>query len=177
MGYTTDFSGKFTVTPTMKPEHVAYINKFSESRRYKRVAAIVEKWDDPIRIAVGLPIGEDAGFYVNADRYESPMKNREPKNGIVDYNDPPTGQPGLWCQWIATDDGNSIEWDQGEKFYNYEAWLKYIIENFLKPWGYTLNGDVEWYGDDREDIGKLAVKDNVVKSLAGTIVYGKEASC
>lgn len=158
----------------MKPEHVAYINKFSETRRYKRVAAIAEKWDDPIRVAVGLPIGEDAGFYVGADRFEQIGRTRDPENGIVDYNTPPSGQPGLWCQWVATDDGDIIEWDGGEKFYNYVEWLEYLIEKFLKPWGYTVNGEVLWYGEDREDVGKIVVKENDVQSLAGTIVYGNE---
>ena len=30
-----------------------------------------------------------------------------------------TTYPGIWCQWVPTDDGKGIEWDGGEKFYNY----------------------------------------------------------
>lgn len=175
MGYTTDFTGSFQITPTLKPEHKAYIDKFSETRRYKRVAEFVEKLPDPIRIAAGLPIGVDGGFYVAEDRYFSPAgSTRDKASGIVDYNDPPTGQPGLWCQWISNKEGTGLEWDNGEKFYHYDEWLVYLIETFLKPWGYTLNGEVDWFGEDREDIGKLRVKDNVVSTLAGKIVFEEE---
>lgn len=170
MGYTTEFSGEFRITPTLKPEHKAYINKFSETRRYKREANVAATWPDPIREAAGLPIGVDAGFYVGAERCES-LSMRDPKSGIVNYNESPEGQPGLWCQWIANDEGTELVWDEGEKFYNYVEWLDYLIETFLKLWGYTLNGEVQWYGQDREDIGKIEVTDNAVKTKAGIITY------
>jgi hypothetical protein len=56
----------------------------------------------------------------------------------------------------------SIEWDGGEKFYEYEDWLIYIICNFLVPNGYILNGEVSFQGEDSEDAGTLIVKDNVL---------------
>jgi len=54
MGYTTEFDGQFSITPSMKPEHVKYINQFSETRRIKRDPKIAETFSDPVRIAVGL---------------------------------------------------------------------------------------------------------------------------
>ena len=41
------------------------------------------------------------------------------------------GTPGYWCQWVPTDDGDALVWDEDEKFYNAEEWMKYIIDNFL----------------------------------------------
>jgi hypothetical protein len=76
---------------------------------------------------------------------------------------PPSTQPGLWCQWVAGDGGNSIEWDGGEKFYDYIDWIKYLINNFLKTWGYTINGTVKWRGEDFSDIGKIVIVDNQVQ--------------
>ena len=73
-----------------------------------------------------------------------------------------TTQPSLWCQWIPTEDNMGIEWDGGEKFYCYDEWLTYIIDNFLKPWGITLSGEVEYQGEDNDDRGKIIVVDNVV---------------
>lgn len=78
---------------------------------------------------------------------------------------------GLYCQWIPTDDGKYLEWDGGEKFYDYIEWLKYLIENFLSQKGYILNGEVTWEGEESGDVGKIIVKDNVVTTKEGRIVY------
>jgi hypothetical protein len=42
-------------------------------------------------------------------------------------------------------------------------WLQYIVENFLELWGYTLNGAVEWEGEESGDTGRIVVLDNVIK--------------
>ena len=34
-------------------------------------------------------------------------------------------------------------------------WLQYIINNFIEPWGYVLNGEVNWQGERAEDIGTI----------------------
>ena len=66
----------------------------------------------------------------------------------------------------TTGDGRS-----GEKFYDYVGWIEYLIANFLKPWGYVLNGEVEWHGEDGDDRGMIVVKDNVVSIRRGQFVY------
>jgi len=71
--------------------------------------------------------------------------------------------PGIWCQWVPTDDGKFLEWDTGEKFYNYVEWLEYVIE-MLKPKGYVLNGEVRWRGEEFDDIGTIIVRDNDVST-------------
>jgi hypothetical protein len=40
------------------------------------------------------------------------------------------------CLGLPSHYGSAIEWDGGEKFYDYRSWLCYIIEHFLKRWGY-----------------------------------------
>ena len=75
------------------------------------------------------------------------------------------GMPSFYCQWIPTEDREGIEWDGGEKFYNAEKWLRYIIENYLKPWGYVVNGTVEFkYGEPEynSNTGALHVSNNKV---------------
>lgn len=73
--------------------------------------------------------------------------------------------PGYWCQWEPTEDKMHIEWDGTEKFYNYIEWLNFIVKHFIEPWGYVLNGSVKWQGEDRKDVGKIKVFDNVVSTL------------
>lgn len=167
MGYTTDFNGEFNLDKPLTIEHRAYLTKFSETRRMRRNPSVADKLPDPDRIAVGLPVGNEGEYFVGAEGFAGQDRD----DSVVDYNSSPNNQPGLWCQWIPTEDGTAIVWDGGEKFYDYVEWLEYIIKNFLAPWGYVLNGEVEWFGEDANDRGKIVVKNNAVKTKVAKIVY------
>lgn len=160
MGYHTDFRGGFEVTPPLQKVHENYINKFSETRRMKRDPDKLEDVPDPIRKAVNLGIGEDGEFFVGSKEHSGQDFSHP---SVVDGNRPPSSQPGLWCQWIVI--GDTVQWDGGEKFYNYTEWLQYLIDNFFKPWGYTLNGQVDWRGEDWSDTGTIQVINNKIKTL------------
>lgn len=82
-----------------------------------------------------------------------------------------SGYPGYWCNWVATSP-NTIEWNDAEKFYDYDQWLIYIIENFLEPNGIALDGEVSWEGEDSDDFGILVVKNNKVYARYGVKEYG-----
>ncbi len=142
MGYTTDFKGRFDLDRPLDKELKAYLFKFAETRRMAR----------------NLPdeYGIEGEFYVEGGGEYGQAKD----NTIIEHNTPPSTQPGLWCQWVPTKDGTGIEWDGGEKFYEYTKWLLYIIKNFLEPKGYVLNGSVKWQGEDPRDFGVLEVKQN-----------------
>lgn len=66
------------------------------------------------------------------------------------------GTPGIWCQWVPTEDGQGIEWDGNEKFYAYVEWLDYIVKKFLTPWGITLSGEVQYRGEEFGDDGTIS---------------------
>lgn len=184
MGYTTDFEGSLKFDRPLEQKHANYLRAFARSRRMKRNPEITETLHDPIRVAVGLPVGLDGGFYVG--QYENDHGQvRTPD--IIDYNTAPGHQeyslndfkssgeenvkrikdgkcqPGLWCQWTISDDNTKLEWDGGEKFYEYKAWLKYLIDNFIAPWGYKCSGTIKYQGEDMSDKGKIVVKDNFIK--------------
>lgn len=167
MGYTTDFTGKFNLDKPLTPQHCAYLEAFAQTRRMQRNAEATATMLDPIREVVGLPIGEQGGYFVGSPRDYGTDHTPD----VTNYNNPPAGQPGLWCQWTPTEDGTAIEWDQGEKFYDYVEWLEYLIEHFLKPWGYVLNGAVDWQGEERGDIGRILIVNNAVSTKAGKVVY------
>lgn len=76
-----------------------------------------------------------------------------------------SGRPCRYCQWVPTPDGTGIMWDMNEKFYGWLEWLQYIIDRRLRPWGYLLNGEVRWQGEEGGDSGVIYVKDNRVEAV------------
>lgn len=158
MGYTTEFEGSFDLDKPLKPAHAEYLRTFSETRRMQRNPVVAAKMPDPIREAVSLPIGEDGGFFVGGKGH----MGQNDDSSIINYNHVPAGQPGLWCKWAPNEDGTAIVWNGAEKFYNYIEWIVYLIEKFLQPWGYCVDGTVRWQGEEPDDLGCIEVKANVV---------------
>lgn len=157
MGYTTEFSGQVDITPPLNEQEIEFLNKFSGTRR-------MDRKNGPYFVDGS----EDFGQGHNGD--------------IREYNRPPAGQPGLWCQWVPNEDGTALEWDGGEKFYDATEWMTYLIEHFLKPdavaksvlpflQGHTLNGEIDAEGEDSGDIWKLVVKKNKVSEKRSRVVY------
>lgn len=185
MGYTTYFDGQFTLDRPLNQEHHAYLTAFASTRRMTRDAKLAEARPDPLRAATGLPVGEEGGYFVGGGRdgltlvevvlSAGDFRGQEHTSDVVDYNCPPSGQPGLWCQWIPTDDGTAIVWDDNEKFYYYIEWLQYIVEHFLTPWGYTLSGEVAWNGEEPADFGKIVVSSTPVNRNTVMVARGYRA--
>jgi hypothetical protein len=144
MGYTTDFSGRFELDKPLAPKMKKFLTLLNETRRMKR--------------NVDEAFGIEGEFFV----FGTGSFGQDNDNTIVDYNQQPSTQPSLWCQWVPNEDGTAIEWDGGEKFYAYSEWLFYLITKILAPNGYTLNGTVIWQGEETGDVGKIHVVDNVV---------------
>lgn len=84
------------------------------------------------------------------------------------------GMPNSYCQWVTDKHGYYLEWDGNEKFYSYIEWLEWLIENKFKKWGITLNGSMNWQGEEAEDIGRITVKDNIVTAQEATITYDED---
>jgi len=161
MGYTTYFGGTLSIDPPLTKEQVTYLNKFSDTRRIKRDPAKLANMPDPIREAVNLPAGVDGGYYVG-----STSDFGQDEDAVTNYNSPPSGQPSLWCQWVVSDDGSTLEWDGGEKFYEYGNWLRYLIEHFFSKWGRTLEGEISWQGEESDDRGVIYVhRDGYVEEV------------
>jgi len=159
VGYTTEFQGSFKITPSLSENHKLYLQKFNKTRRMKRHETHPQLQDDPLRIIVNLPIGTEGEFFIGSKELFGQDFTRV---SVKDSNSPPGSQPGLWCQWRPSDDSKVLEWDGGEKFYNYIEWLEYLIKKSFIPWGYILNGEIDWQGEDEEDIGTIIINDNVL---------------
>lgn len=162
MGYTTDFTGSVRVEPALNAAEVAYLRKFNQSRRMA---------------------GSLGPYYV--DRPGDFGQERTPD--LYDYNQPPQGQPSLWCNWTPTEDGAAIEWDGGEKFHDADDWMAYLINHFLRSdaeasrsgedqfaaftFDHTVNGCIEAQGEDPDDLWRLIVTDNVVTRVDAAVSW------
>lgn len=153
MGYTTDFTGGFSLNVPLKKGIKDYLVSFADTRRMKR--------------RLGPEFGIEGEFYIKGKGF----KGQDDDESVVDHNKPPITQPSLWCQWVPNEEGTAIVWDGGEKFYEYENWIIYIVKNFLAPNGYILNGTVSWQGEDDEDFGELVMIDNILHISKGFKFY------
>lgn len=159
MGYDTDFRGSFKFDKAVEPWLVEYVNKFCDSRRMKRdnekIKELFPNWKD---LCFNGELGTEGEYFIGGIGF----MGQDRDGSVLDNNRPAKTQPGLWCQWIVSEDGERLEWDGNEKFYDYEEWLRYLIDNFFTPLGYVLNGDVRWQGEDYDDFGTISVVDNEV---------------
>ena len=159
MGYTTTFRGSFRLSEKLTPAQAEYLTAFQNTRRMKRDAAIAETLPDPVRIAAGLPIGHEGGYFTGGVGFcgQDADKSCLMLYGCPDTNTHPTEQPGLWCQWVPTADRCGIKcgikWNGGEKFYHHAEWLTYIMRHFLARWGIKATGEVKWWGESRGHAG------------------------
>lgn len=178
MGYTTDFDGSLKIKRPLSQKKRDYINLLGNTRRMKRdVNVLMELYKGKHGHPDSKPTDSPEVIYGVQGEFFAMEDNNFGQNGdksVLDNNSPASTQPGLWCQWMITEDGKYLEWDGGEKFYNYIEWLEYLIKTFFIPWGNRLDGEIRWYGEDRDDVGKIKVRNNEVFVLEGQITYEDE---
>jgi hypothetical protein len=157
MGYTTEFTGSIKIEPPLNANELEFLTKFVESRRMKRGKG---------------PFYAGGGFA---------GQDHEPD--IDNYNEPPDGQPGLWCKWKPAKDGASLSWSGAEKFYESHKWMAYLRSYFLVLRGaraldpssfdfleaHELSGIIYAVGEEAsEDVWKMKVDSEGVFVARGT---------
>ena len=99
-------------------------------------------------------------------KLNKPMESLVIYDKLEEWNDGSKDAPlDGYCQWTLTKDRTGIEWDSGEKFYDYVEWLQLIINDLLLPNGYSLSGEVEFQGEEVGDNGFIMIEDNIVKKV------------
>ena len=128
MGYSTDFLGHIDISPPLNPSEVEYLTAFGESRRWDRPGGPYEVPDNPRLDAVVLG---------DPDPVTGVPSVRAPVSAGSDdherFNRTAPGQPQLHCQWIPCPSGCCLSYDGHEKFYEPTAWMRYLIDHFIKP--------------------------------------------
>lgn len=77
--------------------------------------------------------------------------------------------PSIWCPWEL---GDCPPWLEGVdclripkegKHYAYIPWLQYLLNEFLIPNGYEVNGFVQWRGENYYDVGVIHLQANELR--------------
>lgn len=164
MGYSTEFIGKIKISPNLNEKDKEFLDKFFQIRHMKRDMSKLEgvKTEDIEKF------GKDGCFYLKdydwSDFHSfSDMKDDKTIVNINDSGD----MPSLWCDLeIVVENGETfIQWNGNEKSYSINednGWFTWLIDNFFKPNGYILNGEMTWQGEDDTDTGTITITDNVV---------------
>lgn len=175
MAYQTTFEGVLRLDRPLTGAHRAYLEAFARTRRVRRDEAKTTQRPDPLRQAVGLPVGPEGGFFVGAGgelgqegggMLFDPGGRPAEELGILDFNQPPSGQPHLWCCWRPTHEGEGIFCLEGGSHYEYVTWLRFLLANFLRPWGYLVSGSLRYQGEDHNDRGRILVSGQEVRREA-----------
>lgn len=83
--------------------------------------------------------------------------------------------PDSYCPWFVTEDGATLmSWEDEScgRGYAFEGWLAALCA-LLRDWGHKVNGEARWEGEDRDDVGKLIVKDNELSVAYAEFVFGE----
>jgi len=157
MGYNTDFKGFFSLHPQASAEQVRYLNLFSTTRRMQRnVSELMNLFHG--EFGLDGDYGNEGEYFVGKQSFLD-MKN---DSSVLHFNEPPAGQPSLWCPWTLSDDGSRLISTDADHTYFYVDWLEYLIEHFFNKWGIMLSGEVFWFGEDPLDKGVIRMEQNEV---------------
>ena len=130
------------VTPPLDPAQVAYLRRFAEVRHVARDPSMLEDVADPLREAVGLPLGPEAQYaLVGADLDGHQV-------GTVDPERPPGTMPFFFCPWCPSATGGELVLtDEEDTHGGLGEWLD-ALQVLAGYWGRKLSGT--W---DRPDEG------------------------
>jgi hypothetical protein len=121
MGYTTDLIGHIQVDPPLNRQEQDFLHFFTESRRHRAAHRGLRGHNDR---------------YPHNDHYSlshaAVPAHPIPARPIPARPIPGAGRPARWCQWVSGCDGQCITHNGSEWFYAPTAWLRYIIDHFLR---------------------------------------------
>jgi hypothetical protein len=120
MGVNTDYLGHIEIVPNLNQAEYDYLQAFARSRRSYR---------------------PEGTYAVTPEDPHTGNSDRE----VQRYNQIAEGQPSYWCQWVPCPHGCCLGWNGMEKFYAGQAWLKYLIDHFLRRGAYARSsGDPQF---------------------------------
>ena len=151
-----DING-LSFNPPLTPEHLAYLRRFSQTRRMRRDEEKATALPDPHRERVHLPVGSFGEFFVGGCGFAGQEKDMS----VLDQNTPPYAQPDLWCSWCPNEKGTHLEWlgefSTPKDEEDVEKWLNYLVQNFFKKWDYEISGAAKFFDESLQEWALIVV--------------------
>lgn len=166
MGYTTDFNGGFNISPSLQDKHANYLKAFNDIRHMKRDVEKLKNTPDPLRLAVGLPLGIEGEFFIGTS---DASRGQDRSDDIIDYNTPSgqlaygdpnhsfdtnreliaqgKAQAGLWCGWTVESQNVENDKENGLMVFDKLVWddtEKFY--NYVEWLSYMINNFYEPWG-------------------------------
>lgn len=158
MDYYIETNGTLKLKKPLTKTHATYLYEFSCAQRQARDVRKLERVADPVRAAVGLPLGTWGNYCVLGEM--AMQKTPSLYESIIHANIPPLDQPSSWCNWIPIDCGREIRLCNLDCSGKPVEWLQYILKHFLTPWGYELNGQLSWQDESSREKSVIKVSNN-----------------
>lgn len=187
MGYNTCFEGGIKITPRPSDELITKLNIYLSLRHHKGLACPKckdllpcdvngLKIPDPqtaldaTRRFFGLSEAEKDYILSVISIYEPAVSDNV---SVKDYNTPEEPEMSLYSdiRIYADRDTAYLAWDESEKAYKMDKWLKKIID-LLASLNFTCEGVMNAYGEDKDDQWTIIVKDNNL-----TVNYNTRLAC
>lgn len=103
--------------------------------------------------------------YVN----DNDTRDWEPEEELPDLFD----EYAYRCDWRVLDNGTALTWDGGEKFYDADQWMKWLIDKLIAPTGRVVNGEILAQGEEAGDVWMIIVKDNRVTRAESKMAFNE----
>ncbi len=71
-----------------------------------------------------------------------------------------------WSPWSINKEGTELSIECDGSAYYWEEVLQLMVDQFFSPKGIILNGEMTWNGEEGGDLGRLIVKDNVIRTVS-----------
>lgn len=152
MGLHADYLGSLRIEPPLSAAEVDFVRSFGQTRHCADRTAL------------------DVALH--------PADN-DPPGDIESFNRLASGIPGLWCPWTCCTEGCCLHWNQHEKPYAPDLWLRYLINTLLRPgaafaddpdardlgltFDHVLNGMLVGERRETSELFALTVTNNVVR--------------
>jgi ribosomal protein L18 len=160
-------SGEIDITPPLNDYDYYYFRNFLKSPHFKRHVEKTKKNYNGTNGYYG-DYGQDGEFFIY---YIIDDQKIEKTDDIISTTEPPPSLPTVYCPWRLNISGNIITPIESKTYRNNYKWLKWLIENFFKPYNYKLNGhfkvETETYSR------KIVITDNLYKYYAKSKINGE----
>ena len=134
------FQGAFNLTPALSAAQAAYLDAFLAVQHGFWPPEYIRQQPDLLRDAVGLPLGEDAAFYVG--HCSNGLKGRHP---FIDKHRTTSPGPGDQphcgrCPWQLSSDQRQLLPSKKKLTTMPLKWLAWLVTYILAPWKINLTG-------------------------------------